>query len=65
MPKQPDGLTGPAAKQPQLPVPLDLPGIADIHTEAAPQSSCWTAAVTRPARKNGSATKPESQIWFR
>ena len=36
MPKQPDGLTGPAAKQPQLPVSLDLPGIADIHTEAAP-----------------------------
>lgn len=36
MPKQPDGLTGPAAKQPQSPVSLDLPGIADIHTEAAP-----------------------------
>ena len=36
MPKQPDGLTGPAAKQPPLPVSLDLPGIADIHTEAAP-----------------------------
>ena len=36
MPKQPDGLTGPAAKQPPLPVSHDLPGIADIHTEAAP-----------------------------
>ena len=36
MPKQPDGHTGPAAIQPQLPVSHDLPGITDIQTEVAP-----------------------------